>query len=80
MSGSPACVGCGYCCTERMCRIGAMIYGHYTNPCPALERAENRYVCTLYLNDPMRYEHVMDIGRGCCFPFNPLREAIQDNT
>lgn len=77
MSESHACVGCGYCCCDRICRIGAMIYGHYTNPCPALKWAENRYVCALYLDDPSRYEQIMDIGGGCCFPFNPRREQIK---
>jgi hypothetical protein len=70
---SMQCVGCGFCCTKVICRIGSMFYGHYTNPCPALTRDDDRYVCSLYLSDPARYEGVLDIGGGCCFPDNPLR-------
>jgi len=70
------CVGCGFCCTEIICRTGAMIYGHYTSPCPALTWLNDRYVCELYVNDPARYEHFLEIGGGCCFPANPWREAV----
>lgn len=80
MSESRECIGCGYCCKERICRIGAMIYGHYTNPCPALTWAENRYLCSLYLEDPHRYELVIDIGGGCCFPLNPQREQMKKSS
>lgn len=73
MSDSLRCVGCGYCCTKVMCRIGSMFYGHYTNPCPALIRNDGRCLCSLYLSDPERYEGVLEIGEGCCFPDNPLR-------
>lgn len=68
-----SCIGCGFCCTKVICGIGAMFYGHYTNPCPALELNGNRYVCSLYRRDPDRYEHVLAIGEGCCFPDNPWR-------
>ncbi|HTY23493.1 MAG TPA: hypothetical protein VMC85_10210 [Desulfomonilaceae bacterium] len=68
------CIGCGYCCTETMCRIGTMLYGHYMNPCPALTRNKDRYVCSLYLEDPERYEEFLRIGEGCCFPVNPRRK------
>lgn len=67
------CVGCGYCCTTRMCRIGSMMYGHYTNPCPALIREGDRCRCSLYMSDPERYEAVLEIGEGCRFPDNPVR-------
>lgn len=53
-----------------------MIYGHYTNPCPALAWRENRYFCTLYLGDPDRYGQILEIGGGCCFPSNSWREQI----
>jgi len=59
-----------------MCRTGAMIYGHYTNPCPALTWKEDRYICSLYLSDPLRYEHFLEIGAGYCFPFNPWRKEV----
>jgi hypothetical protein len=77
---SPPCVGCGFCCTEVICRIGAMIYGHYANPCPALKWDRSRYVCTLYLSDPSRYEVFLEIGGGCCFPLNPWRENVGRKT
>ncbi len=80
MSESQPCVRCGFCCTKQMCRIGSMIYGHYTNPCPALRLNEGRYQCSLYLGDPARYEHVLEIGNGCCFPSNPLRIDTGDKT
>jgi len=73
LGDSMQCVGCGFCCTKVICRIGSMFYGHYTNPCPALTRDDDRYVCSLYLSDPARYESVLEIGGGCCFPDNPLR-------
>jgi hypothetical protein len=67
------CVGCGFCCETVICRLGAMVYGAYTHPCPALKQNGNRYLCSLYLADPLRYEHFLDIGGGCCFPDNPRR-------
>lgn len=73
---SAPCVGCAFCCSERMCRIGSMIYGHYASPCPALTWDGNRFVCSLYLSDPSRYECFLEIGGGCCFPSNPRRRAI----
>lgn len=75
MKRGPQCIGCGYCCSTVMCRIGTMKFGHYTNPCPALSQNEDRYLCTMYLSDPLRYEEVLGIGNGCCFPANPLRSA-----
>ncbi|MFH0822591.1 MAG: hypothetical protein V2B18_07550 [Pseudomonadota bacterium] len=76
MSESRECVGCGYCCRNTICRLGSMIYGHYKAPCPALEWSGNRYVCGVYFSDPLRYEHILGIGSGCCFPSNPLRENV----
>ncbi|MDQ7781246.1 MAG: hypothetical protein RDU20_00110 [Desulfomonilaceae bacterium] len=76
MNNSLNCVGCGFCCTQVICRMGSMLYGHYTNPCPALARRNDRHVCTLYLSDPARYEGILAIGEGCCFPDNPLRRDI----
>ena len=74
---SVKCIGCGYCCTKIICRIGSMIYGHYTNPCPALKRNGDRYVCSLYLDDPARYGGVLEIGEGCCFPENAMRNKAE---
>ncbi len=51
-----------------------MRYGHYTKPCPALEKDGPRWVCRLYLEDPDRYRDVLEIGEGCCDPDNPLRD------
>ena len=70
--GKP-CVGCGYCCKTSMCRTGAMIYGHYKDPCPALVSTGRGYECRLYLSDPDRYGAFLEIGSGCSFPLNPLR-------
>jgi hypothetical protein len=50
-----------------------MIYGSYRRPCPALVREETRYICSLYRNDPDRYEIALDIGGGCCSPANQMR-------
>ncbi len=50
-----------------------MMYGHYTNPCPALIREGDRCRCSLYMSDPERYEAVLEIGEGCRFPDNPVR-------
>lgn len=52
-----------------------MTYGHYKNPCPALMWNGARYLCSLYLGDPARYEQSLEIGGGCCFPFNPRRSG-----
>ena len=73
---SVPCVGCAFCCSERICRIGGMIYGHYKSPCPALSWDGNRFLCQLYLSDPSRYEGVLEIGAGCCFPTNSRRREI----
>ena len=54
-----------------------MMYGHYTNPCPALRWTGSRYVCSLYMEDPARYELVLEIGEGCCFPDNAVRKEIE---
>ncbi|AFM26818.1 hypothetical protein Desti_4181 [Desulfomonile tiedjei DSM 6799] len=54
-----------------------MFYGHYSDPCPALEWNGSRYVCSLFLSDPDRYEHFLDIGGGCCFPENPRRRQAE---
>jgi len=70
------CIGCGFCCSQEMCRTGGLIYGHYTNPCPALIRKGTRYCCSLYLSDPLRYEHFLEIGAGCCLPSNPWRREV----
>ncbi|MEW6349755.1 MAG: hypothetical protein AB1646_11885 [Thermodesulfobacteriota bacterium] len=70
------CVGCGYCCKTVICRTGAMFYGHYKSSCPALEWNGVRYVCRLFLSDPIRYESSLDIGGGCCFPSNPMRVPV----
>uniref|UniRef100_A0A7C4ATV5 4Fe-4S ferredoxin-type domain-containing protein n=1 Tax=Desulfomonile tiedjei TaxID=2358 RepID=A0A7C4ATV5_9BACT len=64
------CTGCGRCCASRICRIGAMRFGHYTLPCPALRWDGQRYRCGLYEQDPDRYEAVLEIGRGCCLGAN----------
>jgi hypothetical protein len=80
VSGSPGCVGCGFCCTTVICRLGSMLYGHYTNPCPSLTWQGDRYLCSLYLGDPGRYEHFLAIGEGCCFPTNPWRVEVVKRT
>lgn len=80
MNESLQCVGCGFCCTTVICRLGAMIYGNYTNPCPALKWNGARYVCSLYLGDPQRYQCFLEIGEGCCFPSNPLRAELVRRT
>jgi len=61
---------------ESICRIGGMIYDHYKKPCPALVWGENRYKCGLYLSDESRFAGILQIGSGCCYPFNPLREKL----
>ena len=73
MSDAVPCVGCGYCCTQVICAAGRMIYGHYKKPCPSLARTGNRYVCSLYLDDPLCYGEILEIGGGCCSPLNPWR-------
>jgi hypothetical protein len=78
LNRGPNCVGCGYCCTEVICRTGAMFYGHYSNPCPALTWNGLRYVCSLYLSDPERYHQFIAIGDGCCFPLNPRRAEVKN--
>jgi hypothetical protein len=77
---SQPCIGCGFCCTEIICRTAAMIYGHYTNPCPSLAWDGDRYICALYRSDPDRYEFFLEIGGGCCFPMNPRREHVTKKT
>ncbi len=75
------CIGCGFCCSTVMCRIGTMLYGNYTNPCPALKKLNSKFVCSLYLNDPLRYEDVLEIGQGCCFPAsNRRREWLSQDS
>ena len=51
-----------------------MIFGHYAHPCPALVWNGTRYLCSVYLGDPSRYEHFLEIGIACCFPSNPWKK------
>jgi len=57
-----------------------MIYGQYKSPCPALVWNGSRSMCRLYLTDPDRYGHFLDIGGGCCFPLNPWRTDSSKRT
>lgn len=57
-----------------------MIYGHYTNPCPDLRWDGSRYVCSLYLRDPERYERFLGIADGCHMPLNPWRQSVTKRT
>jgi hypothetical protein len=76
MPERPVCVGCGYCCKRSICRTGAMIYGHYKDPCPSLISTDMGYKCGLYLSDPERFQFFLEIGEGCLYPLNPLRVGI----
>lgn len=44
--GSP-CNGCGLCCTEALCVLGAYVFEKLEGPCPALEWHDGKSGCGL---------------------------------
>jgi hypothetical protein len=51
--GAP-CNGCGQCCKNELCPLGAAIFRQVRGPCPALEDADGAYSCGLVLR-PAHY-------------------------
>jgi len=66
--GSP-CNGCGYCCSQEICKMGKEIYKTNIPPCSGLKRRGNRFSCYLYeiISEEMRpfLRFRMGIGMGC---------------
>ena len=66
--GKP-CNGCGYCCSEEICKMGKAIYSTKIAPCPGLIKIGNKFFCYLYeicnieMKPFLRFH--MGIGVGC---------------
>lgn len=63
--GSP-CNGCGQCCMDEPCPLGAAVFRKATGSCPALEKADgDKWACGLVVH-PERYAPVqtMIVGRS----------------
>ncbi len=61
--GSP-CNGCGRCCYNEICTLGAVVFGRSRGPCPALQSGEDaKLVCGLIAN-PMRYDPIGTMRSG----------------
>ncbi|MDD2671952.1 MAG: hypothetical protein PHG91_13715 [Syntrophales bacterium] len=75
------CVGCGYCCFERICTFGAVRHPEFKGVvCPELEWNGVRYVCKIMspqekLSDFYRTE--LQTGQGCRFYLNPWRNNVR---
>jgi hypothetical protein len=52
-----ACNGCGKCCQNELCPLGAAVFRHERGPCPALETADGRFFCGLVEN-PQLYSPI----------------------
>lgn len=70
------CVGCGYCCRQARCILGALVHGPGTD-CPSLVKVEGRWRCR-HVHEA-EGEHLkflylqLHIGAGCCSPLNTDR-------
>ena len=70
-----ACNGCGVCCQQELCQVGADVFGPGAAPCPALLWLQGRFWCGLVLAEyhARRMDHTtlplieqtLAIGRGC---------------
>jgi hypothetical protein len=69
-----SCIRCGYCCVKVQCLLSSKLYGRKTL-CPALKWDGERHFC----EHADLHAEELDIGFGCCSPFNPWRrEPLQD--
>ena len=78
------CIGCGYCCMERLCDPALRLYGNLKE-CPQLiwEEQDNRYVCGLMLiGGPvgLGYRQELSAGAGCCAGLNSWRLDVKKRT
>lgn len=86
MTRDLSCIGCGYCCSVRLCDAGQRAYNAYKPPCPGLiwDEEKNRHWCKLALlpgDLGLRYREELAIGTACSSTlFNDWRESIQDKT
>jgi len=74
------CIGCGYCCIKRQCRLSQQIYGEVDAGCPALVWRRKRYLCRLAsVRGPAGKEICFDlsIGEGCCSTLNSWRQDVR---
>lgn len=60
--GSP-CNGCGQCCQDQLCPLGARVFKRWRGPCPALEGKDEAFVCGLVMN-PRRYAPARTACKG----------------
>lgn len=68
--GEP-CNGCGFCCTEQICAIGAYAFPGETEPCPGIEEVDGISRCSLVLMESLTVgkpiiANALGIGKGCC--------------
>ena len=60
--GSP-CNNCGFCCRAELCPLGAIVFGTWSGPCPALEPHGAGFGCGLVAN-PQTYRPTRTKLRG----------------
>jgi hypothetical protein len=54
--GAP-CNGCGQCCQAELCPLGAVVFGTWDGPCPALMADGDGYLCNMVVS-PQTYAPV----------------------
>ncbi len=60
--GSP-CNGCGLCCKNELCPLGAFVFNDWKGPCPALHENDGQFSCGL-VNKPETYAPVLTAISG----------------
>ncbi len=58
------CNGCGRCCHDELCPLGARLFGRWHGPCPALQPAEGQSLVCGLVADPARHQPVRTLAHG----------------
>ena len=76
---TPQCVGCGYCCIQATCFLGAQVNNAWDGRCPSLVWSEpdQRYWCKLARDWP-EGTAMLFIGAGCCSNLNSWRKEVKE--
>lgn len=86
MTRDLSCIGCGYCCSVRLCDAGQRAYNATIPPCPGLiwDEEAHRHWCKLAKlpgDLGFRYREELAIGTACSSSlFNDWRENVKDRT
>jgi hypothetical protein len=74
------CIGCGYCCRKAVCDIGQYVYGIMPGEiCPGLlwNEKEQRYRCSLVIENYPNIYKILSINEGCCSNMNTWRRKVK---